>query len=64
MVAGAIFDQIVIHSEPYEVAAMATETRNKSASLAKASRSFFTDPAGLLHSMNEDTGSSRSPEYV
>jgi hypothetical protein len=32
-----------IHSEPYEVAAMATETRDQSASQAEVFRSFFTD---------------------
>jgi hypothetical protein len=36
--------RLQIHSEPYEVAAMATETRDQSASLAEVSRSFFTDP--------------------
>jgi hypothetical protein len=39
-----------IHSEPYEVVEMATETPEQSASLAEVSRSFFTDPAGLTHS--------------
>jgi len=40
---------------------MATETRTKSASLAEVSRSFFTYPAGLPHSKNEDIDSSRTP---
>jgi hypothetical protein len=48
-----------IYSEPYEVAAMATETRDQSASLAEVSRSFFTDPAGLPQSKNEDISSSQ-----
>jgi hypothetical protein len=39
---------------------MATETRNKSASLAEVSCSFFTDPAGLPHSKNADTVSSQT----
>jgi len=33
--------RLQIHSEPYEVAAMATETPEQSASLAEVSRSFF-----------------------
>ena len=43
---------------------MATETRNQSASLAEVSRGFFTDPAGLPHSKNEDTGSSQTNSYA
>lgn len=39
---------------------MATETRDLSASLADVSRSFFTDPAGLPHPMNEDLRSSQT----
>jgi len=39
---------------------MATETPDQSASLAEVSRNFFTDPAGLPHSKNEDIGSSRT----
>jgi len=38
---------------------MATETRDQSASLAEVSRSFFTDPAGLPQSKNEDISSSQ-----
>lgn len=39
---------------------MATETPEQSASLAEVSRSFFTDPTGLPHSKDEDTGSSQT----
>ena len=38
--------RLQIHSEPYEVAAMATETPDQSASLAEVSRRIFTDLAG------------------
>jgi len=43
---------------------MATETRDQSASLAEVSRSFFTDPAGLLHSQNEDISRSQTHPNV
>jgi hypothetical protein len=39
---------------------MATETPDQSASLAEVFRSFFTDPAGLPQSKNEDMSSSQN----
>mgnify|MGYP001556267629 len=43
---------------------MATETPEQSASLAEVSRSFFTDPAGLPQSKNEDISSSQTHPNV
>ena len=43
---------------------MATETPDQSASLAEVSRSFFTDPAGLPQSKNEDISSSQTHPIV
>ena len=43
---------------------MATETRDQSASPAEVSRSFITDPPGLLNSKGEGTSSSQTHSNV